>query len=218
MTHQIAHQAFLLGHSFVRRCSNDFGLYEGNIQTTLVGTAGNKPILFIKDIVQNRQEVYDWINGASTVVLIIGSNDLCSHVELAPEKIADSVLMLALNLRSIGIPRISIVEVLPRFGTQAFPKGHEAVWGVGVKVEDAEQHFEFRRSRFNLHIKQWVKAFPQEGVEFIYLRGLHQGLRSMMSDDLHLNGTGYTKFKAVIRKQVICDCHRALGWQVKYLE
>ncbi len=194
----------IVGHSFVRRLMRTFynlSFPENRTEVQMCGYVGRKPIALISDL---EGEDLEWIVNsygmADLYILVIGTNDLASRMDLTCNDLADRVKDIALKLLQAGIKHVAIVEVLPRFGENAFRRANHV---------DAQQMFIYRMLSFNTKIKYWEKQHLH--ISYLPLKGLHKFVVRFLLDGLHLSLEGMKIFKRELRKGATVNLLRSKG-------
>ncbi len=113
----------IVGHSFVRRLMCTFynlSFPENRTEVQMCGYVRRKPNALISDL---EGEDLEWILSnygmADLYILVIGTNNLASRMDFTCNDLADRVKEI-----SLALLHVAIVEVLPRFGENAFRRAN----------------------------------------------------------------------------------------------
>ncbi len=174
----------------------------------MVGHLHGEPINLINQAVFHKQCLREEIGVPPVVVLMLGTNDLCQDVLRRPEEVARDLISLAMFFRNEGVARVMVVEVLPRFGRNAFRRLDPFTWIPGLyTIPDLEREFQLRVARFNKQLREAV--WVNQGLTYLNLTGLHKHIRRWLPDGLHLCPHGRNKLRKALRKAVIVDLLRS---------
>ena len=185
----------IFGHSYVRRLK-DYIKQSDNLtfslnlqQPTLVQYSGF-PGASVDRLQQNLDVIQDF--QPNLVILIIGTNDLCSPTT-TPEQLAADIAKLANNIICIGVSRVLVLPILYRQSSQRPSRYHvdipwfnERVHQVNGKLADAMKHIERAR--------MWkIKGFWSDEAQ----------TSAFAADGVHLSDEGNRKLYNNIRMAVV---------------
>ena len=196
-------RVLVLGHSFIRRMervSMDFKFQIAKVR--YCGYIGSTPLNLIDQALNNFHKMVYRFSLPHVVVIVLGTNDVCSLYKLPPWELADKLIKLATKFRNCGVQEVMLVECLPRFGRKSFRRSCPFAGNPAVcAVSDMERVFAQRMEGFNNRLQEQCKATP--GITLVRLKGLHLEVRAQLEDGLHLSATGREKLRKAIRKEVI---------------
>ncbi len=198
----------IIGHSYVRRLARtnfSMGFSEKNrTEVVLKGWIGNFRIALIKHV----EGAVDWflLDGTpDLVILILGTNDLVSDHATSAVDLATRLVEVGKRFLRKGVPWVAIVEVLPRYGIQAFGR---VPW---MATDIAQDWFFARMVEFNARLKQLAKCEP--GIAYLRLKGLHTYVKQFLEDGLHLSLEGRKRFVKALRKGAVVELKKAKPWR-----
>ncbi len=125
----MAQQVLLLGHSYVRHLRTIMGqyncgnldLHESSIQVHCVsGLSPRDKINLIHEAEAHVGQILDSLPDIDVVVIILGSNDLCSFMDKSATRIANELIDLGQTLLCHGVKCVAFAACLPRFGWVAY--------------------------------------------------------------------------------------------------
>ncbi len=139
------------------------------------------------------------------IILVLGTNDLVSCHDTSAEALATQVVNLGKRFLEKGVPRVSIVEVLPRYGDKAF---YRLPW---MCTSDAQDWFFYQMLGFNSKVTWHVKSSP--GLSYLRLKGLHTFVSQYLEDGLHLSLEGRQRFVKVLHKSAVVELKKSRPWR-----
>ncbi len=201
----------VIGNSFVRRMERvnlNFQFQKARVR--YCGYIDSPPINFISQAQDNFSRMMYRFTLPQVVVLILGTNDICSEFKKCPWELADALVKLAQKLLNCGVKQVLMVEVLPRYGRKSFRRSCPFAANPNCcAVGDMERVFFERMKAFNARVQDVCRTTP--GMSFVKLKGLHLDVKAHLEDGLHLSITGRAKLRKAIRKDAIVALQRCMG-------
>ncbi len=203
----------LIGHSFLRRLElpeDGFGMDASRTVISWCEYIRTTPINVMDQLEGDLDVIRTNFVRPDVVILVMGTNDICAKPLASPVDLAWKLIKFGKALLRLGVQRVVLTEVLPRYGPRAFRQCPQFFWFSGVSTyRDASKVFDLRRKIFNRTLKNWAKRCP--GFVFIKWRGLHHRVYRYM-DGLHLNRWGMKKMAKTLRRTMIRELAKCQVW------
>ena len=156
------------------------------------------------------QENMDLISKAACVLIDISTNDICERYRGHPDKLANRVHNLALQIRIWGAKTVGLWECLWRHGDACLPRDIRLAGNASQdEINRAEVDFNVWVDDYNTKLRAYCIEDEDLGLEFLKYEGLRGGFPDNLPDGVHIHPSLVPQYFKNMRRQAIRMCRKA---------